>query len=330
MERFPIYDAHYDIFQTQYDYKGQEVTDSYYSVDTNEMLKNTPLIRGLTSFVHPEYATEGFARANEILDRFYEDYAKNPTQINIIRKHSDLQRVLDSQGLGVVLGIENGSAIQGNLEAVRYFYERGVRVMGITWNPDNDLGCGVATKNDTGLTELGRAYIKEVRKHRMLIDLSHASQKTFYDVMSMINTHVIATHSGARSVCDHRRNLTDRQIKEIAKRGGIIGIPFYGPFLNPSGKATVTDIIEHIDYIANLVGISHVGLGTDFQLFEQKEMPEGISNLSDLNKLFEELHKYGYDREEIELIAGGNFINLLNRTLVKDRNNEFIPHDRSL
>ena len=159
MRNYPIFDAHYDILQEECDKQGKTITDSRYCVDLKEMLQNTPVIRGLVSFVNPKYADTGFKRANESLDKFYEDYRNNLNGIKIIKKSSDFQDVIKNHLAGVLLTIENGSAIQGNLNNIAYFYERGVRMMGITWNQDNDLGCGVATTNDTGLTELGKKYI---------------------------------------------------------------------------------------------------------------------------------------------------------------------------
>jgi len=217
--------------------------------------------------------------------------------------------------VGIILSIENGSAIQGNLDNIKYFYEQGVRLMGITWNQDNDLGCGVATKNDTGLTSLGIEYIKELNKLHIMIDISHASPKTISDVLDISTQPVIASHSCVMSICGHRRNLTDEQIINIAQKGGVIGITLYKPFLNKDGKVDSSDVFKHIDYIVNLVGKSHVGIGSDFQIYEPDEMPNNVKNLDDFKNIINEMKKNGYNNELIANVCGYNFIDVFCKVL---------------
>lgn len=323
MTKFSIFDAHYDILQSPIDEQGKTIVDvSKYSVNMEEMIRNRPMIRDLVSFVHPCFANRGVERANESLDRFYEDYRNYADEVCIIKKACDFQKVINNNLAGVILTIENGSAIQGNLNNIRYFYERGVRMMGITWNADNDLGCGVATQNDTGLTELGKEYVKELNRQKIMIDVSHASPKTVSDVLKISTSPIIASHSCAKSVCDHRRNLTDEQIKEIAQKGGVIGVCFYNPFLTSEGKSSASDIIDHIDYIANVAGINHVGIGTDFQPLEPDELPTNVKSLDDFENIFEGLRKSGYGEDEIAQVAGGNFINVMSKVIENDINKD--------
>lgn len=320
MEKRIIFDAHYDILQYEYDENGKVVTDSYYAINTDEIFKQSPFIQGLAAFVHPKYAqNSGFNRANAVLDRFFLEYAQNPTKIRIIKNINDFKKVIDQDLFGVILAIENGSAIQGNIDNIRHFYERGVRMMGVTWNNDNDLACGVATNNDIGLTNLGKRYIKSLNKNKIIVDISHVSEKSFYDIIDITDSPIIASHSCAKEICNHRRNLTDDQIKKIADTGGVIGITFYNTFLSNSGKADITDLVNHIDYIATLVGIEHVGIGTDFQKFEKNEIPDNITKISDFNILFEKMNEQGFSDEEIRQVAGENFVNVLSRVIQKDK-----------
>ena len=308
MADFPIFDAHFDILQSP---SADDKNDSYYCVDFNELYRNRPIIRSLVSFVRPTFANIGVQKVNQSLYMLYEDYSKNKDKICIIKKANDFDKVIKNKLVGVVLAIENGSAIQGNLDNIHYFYERGVRTMGITWNDDNDLGCGVATKCDTGLTSLGKRYIQELNKQGILIDVSHASPKTVDDVLNLSNSPIIASHSCVKSICEHRRNLTDEQIKGIAKNGGVVGITFYKSFLNNKSKADAADVAKHIDYVVNMVGIEHVGIGTDFQLLEPESTPSNVRNIDEFENIFDELRSKNYKEDDIAKVAGGNFINLM-------------------
>lgn len=181
-------------------------------------------------------------------------------------------------------------------------------MMGVTWNDDNELACGAQTTNDTGLTKLGKDYIKKLEEKHILIDVSHTSKKSFYDILKNTNNPIIASHSCADAICHHRRNLSDDQIKKLAKTGGVIGICFCKPFLTNKNKATVKDIIKHINYIVNLVGIDHVTFGSDFDGVEEEHKLEDIRSVKDMNKIIIELQKEGYRKDEIEKITSGNFL----------------------
>lgn len=318
MGNIPIFDAHYDIFHTQYDEEGKAFDDSYYALNYEEMLRNRPMIRGLATYVSPKYANRGFERANFILDKFYEEYLEKQNDIKIIKTSDDMKNVINKKKLGVLLSIENGSAIQGNLDNIDHFYNRGIRMMGITWNADNDLGCGVRTENDTGLTDLGKAYIKKLNEMNIAIDVSHASPKTIDDVLDISNAPIIASHSCADALCPHVRNLTDEQIRRISEKGGIIGVTFYGPFLTENPKANIKDVIKHINYIAKIAGTNRVGLGSDFQLFEPKETPKGLTNLDDFDTLFYNMKNSGYPDSFVERVAGRNMIDYFGRVLEKE------------
>jgi len=136
--------------------------------------------------------------------------------------------------------------------------------MSVTWNNDNELGCGAYTNNDTGLTYLGKKYIKELEKNDVIVDLSHSSEKTFFDIKKIAQNPILATHSCVFNLCENKRNLKDDQIKQIAKMNGVIEIYFYKKFIKNKYKIFSDNIIDHISYIANLVGVDYVGLGSDF------------------------------------------------------------------
>lgn len=312
MNKRVIFDAHCDTIQVLTDTKGNFNSVSY-CVNILDAIKNAPYIQCCAAFVHPKYVPNGYKRVNEILDKFYLEHEKNKDKIVIVKNIEDISLVINNNLFGVLLTVENGSAIDGNLDNIYELYERGIRIMGVTWNNDNDLASGVKTLEDKGLTKLGKEYIKKLNEHRIIIDVSHVSEKSFYDIIDVSTDSIIATHSCAKKLCNHKRNLTDDQIKQIAKMNGVIGICFYDAFLKEGDNASIDDIIKHIEYIVNLVGIEHVGIGSDFEGVQKNELPTGITGINDINNLFNKMHERGFNQEEINKIAGGNFINVLNR-----------------
>jgi membrane dipeptidase len=188
-------------------------------------------------------------------------------------------------------------------------------MMSVTWNNDNELGCGAETKNDTGLTELGINYVKKLNQLGIIIDVSHSSEKSFWDIISITEKPAIASHSNVFELCNCKRNLKDNQIKAIAENGGVIGICFYSDFLNSNKKASVTDIVEHIKYIRKLVGINYIGLGSDFDGMEIQKTANGVDNISRINNITKELKLQGFKNEEIDKIMWNNWSKVFKKLL---------------
>lgn len=279
----------------------------------------------------------GFIRCNSIINKIEEYQSKNNCNI-IIKNKNDLLEALKnvetnigdsikkiengsdnietSSETKVILSIENGSAISGDLDNVEYFYNKGVRIASITWNDDNELGCGAKTKNDNGLTELGKKYVNKLNDYGILVDVSHLSEKSFWEVVSITNKPIIATHSNVYNLCKNPRNLKDEQIKAIAKSGGIIGICFYSDFLNNQKRANIKDIVKHIKYIKDLVGIDYIGFGSDFDGMNVKKTAEGVENISFINNITEELKRQCFSCEEIVKIMWNNWSNVLKKSLL--------------
>ncbi len=279
----------------------------------------------------------GFIRCNSIINKIEEYQSKNNCNI-IIKNKNDLLEALKNVEINignsvkkiengsdnietssetkVILSIENGSAISGDLDNVEYFYNKGVRIASITWNDDNELGCGAKTKNDNGLTELGKKYVNKLNDYGILVDVSHLSEKSFWEVVSITNKPIIATHSNVYNLCKNPRNLKDEQIKAIAKSGGIIGICFYSDFLNNQKRANIKDIVKHIKYIKDLVGIDYIGFGSDFDGMNVEKTAEGVENISFINNITEELKRQCFSCEEIVKIMWNNWSNVLKKSLL--------------
>lgn len=222
--------------------------------------------------------------------------------------------------ISIFLGMENGSPLNGSLAVLRLFWKMGVRYITLTHNGDNDLADSAAEgKKWHGLSPFGREAVAEMNRLGMMVDLAHVSDETFWDVIGCSKAPVVSTHSCCRALASHPRNMTDEMIRSMSDRGGVIQINFYPVFLSDGyaglfkeyGEAArplpgIGAVADHIDHAVKVGGIDHVGIGTDFDGIEVA--PEGLEDVSRLPRLFDELTRRGYSDDQIEKIAGGNFL----------------------
>lgn len=305
-----FFDLHCDTIERAKD-ENLKLDSKLLSFNTKEV--KAPHIQCLATFVHSKYdeGNNGFKRANEIIDNFYEIY--NTDNIYIIKNKKDLESKELKTKIGTILTIENGTAISGNINNIEKLYSKGIRMMGVVWNDDNDLACGALTKSDTGLTNLGKLYVRKLEERKIIIDVSHMSEKTFWDTSKNVGQPIVASHSCVKKICNHPRNLDDEQIKQIAKTNGVIGICFCKIFLTNEKRATVKDIVNHIDYIANLVGTDYIAFGSDFDGLEKEHILEDVKGVKDFNLIIDELKTRGYSLEDIEKIKYKNFLRVIKK-----------------
>jgi membrane dipeptidase len=219
------------------------------------------------------------------------------------------QKIEDGM-INVLLSIEDISFINDTYE-IELLKQRGVKSATLSWNHENKL-CGGAY-SDRGLTNTGREVLKKLLEENFIIDLAHASEKTFFDVVKHLNKPFIVSHSNCFSLCPHPRNLTDEQIKIVRDFDGIIGINFYSPFVKDKGKANLNDVARHIAYIAELIGVQYISFGSDFDGAD--EFPEGLRDVEDLPNIVNELGKYGFSEKEIMDICYFNLVRFTERFL---------------
>ncbi|WP_462351221.1 dipeptidase [Fusobacterium varium] len=243
---------------------------------------------------------------------------KNEELYNIIKNSGDFNKGIINEKLNVLMGIEGLRAIKKNLDWLDTFYQLGFRHASLTWNEENDLGTGAKGNENRGITETGKAAIKKMNELGMIVDVSHANEKTFWDIYEVSDKPIIASHSNARKLCDHVRNLTDEQIKAIAESGGLVGAVAYKGFVDlEKEKQTIERYVDHIDYIVSLAGIKHVGLGFDFCEYlyagrTGKDMnPKDLEDASYAQNVIEELRKREYSEEDIRKIAYENFMRVI-------------------
>jgi len=249
------------------------------------------------------------AKADRILNEIEAMVAKNCTAMDIAYTPADLYRLKSEGKKAIMLGIENGYAIGQDIKNVERFRKRGVVYMTLCHNGNNQL-CGSAKYNEKnlGVNAFGEQVIQEMNRVGMMVDISHAGEQTFYDALAISNTPIVASHSSSRALCNHPRNLTDDQLKALAAKGGIAQVTLYSGFLREEGPATIQDAIEHLNHMVNIMGIEHVGIGTDF---DGDGGIIGCASASELINFTRCLLKERYSEEDIRRIWGGNFLRVM-------------------
>ena len=234
----------------------------------------------------------------------------HPQLLGIAVNPDDLKQLKADGKKAIFLGIENGYAIGKEIANLTKFKEIGVSYITLCHNKNNDICDSAVDKAEwNGLSPFGKEVVSEMNRLGIMIDVSHASEKTFYDVLQQSKTPVIASHSSVRTLTDHRRNLTDEQIKALAAKGGVIQICLYKAFVNhESEKASLSDVVRHIRYVVDLVGVDYVGIGSDF---DGGGEVIGCRSANELIQITMRLLEAGFDYHSIEKIWGGNLIRVM-------------------
>jgi len=311
-------------------------------------------------WVEPQTNQGHFARYTlDLIDSVYEQTARHPDRMMMAFSADDIERAHKQKKLAALLGIEGGHSIENDIHLLRDFYRLGVRYMTLSWSNTNEWADSSGDINNpkiehhNGLSDFGKEVVLEMNRLGMLVDISHVADKTFYDTIAVTKAPVIASHSSARALTNHPRNMTDDMLRAVAKNGGVVQVNFYNAFidedyrkaaeaqakdrdaavkayndqLKAAGK-TVTyidndrierewaakiprppfkSLIDHIDHIAKVAGVDHVGLGSDFDGVSGAT-PQGIDSAADLPKVTQALLDRGYSADDIRKILGGNLL----------------------
>ena len=247
--------------------------------------------------------------ADLIFDKIEDIVSQNSQYLSIARTPADLYENKRQGRKSIMLGIENGLALGGRMENIQHFAERGVVYITLCHNGDNDIcdsARGCSTHN--GVSPFGEKVIHEMNRLGLMVDLSHAGEKTFYDALDISQIPIVCSHSSCRALCDHPRNLTDDQMRRLAAADGVMQVTLYNGFLVKEGEATILDAITHLEHAIKVMGIDHVGLGTDF------DGDGGIRGLADSSELLQftrQLLARRYSEQDIQKIWGGNFLRVM-------------------
>lgn len=247
--------------------------------------------------------------ADLIFDKIEDIVRRNSQYLSIARTAADLYEDKRKGRKSIMFGIENGLALSHDLQNVRHFAQRGVVYITLCHNGDNDI-CDSARGCNThgGVSRFGRDVIREMNDCGLMVDLSHAAEKSFYDALQASRTPVVCSHSNCRALCDHPRNLTDGQLRDIAECGGVVQITLYPGFLRTQGEATVMDAVRHLEHAIDIAGIDHVGIGTDF---DGDGGVRGMADSSEMTNFTRLLMERNFSERDIEKIWGGNWIRVM-------------------
>lgn len=279
---------------------------------------------------HP-YFTTATHNALQMIDSIYMEVSESPDKLSLIFTSEDILEIKKTGKHGLMLCMEGAEPLGTDLSLLRNFYKLGVRIICLTWHQRNAVADGAGETGNGGLSNFGKMLVQEMNRIGMVIDVSHMSEGGFWDVLSHSQKPVLASHSNARALCDHPRNLTDEQIKALSKKGGVIGINFLGQFVKDKSP-NIHDVLDHIDHIANLVGIDHLGLGPDWidyaphlimecldpSGYLSKRIPievyaEGVEKEEELPNLTIGLMARSYSEADIKKIMSGNFLRFLDK-----------------
>lgn len=250
-----------------------------------------------------------FEYANLIFDKIEDMVAAHRDEVSIARTPSDLYEDKRKGRKSIMLGIENGIALNGDIANVKHFAQRGVVYITLCHNGDNDI-CDSAKGCNThnGISRFGEKVVKEMNRWGIMVDLSHAGERSFYDAIDISATPIVCSHSSARSLCNHPRNLTDDQMRALASVGGVAQITLYPGFLRSEGEATVMDAIAHLEHAIHIMGIDHVGIGSDF---DGDGGIRGLSCSSEMLSFTRMLLARRYNPADLQKIWGGNFLRVM-------------------
>lgn len=238
-----------------------------------------------------------------LLLQLHREVERNSNRIMICRAPSDFQAAIEQNKVGAIITVEGGAAVAGSLERLKYIADCGVKVMTLTWNSTCEFGDGAGVENSKGLSDFGREAVREMERLNILVDVSHASDKLFEDVVLCTKKPFIATHSNSRKICSQMRNLTDEQFGIIRDRGGIVGINFVPEFLNDSGRAAKEDVLRHVEHFLSLGGEKCVAIGSDF---DGTDLPDDITGIESVEGLAELMLRHNYSENLVHSILFDN------------------------
>ncbi|MDI6893242.1 MAG: dipeptidase [Bacillota bacterium] len=271
-------------------------------------------IQVFACYIEPQYKPDrGLERALQLVDFFHQQLEACP-ELFLIRTAGDIARVRGEGRLGAMLAIEGGEGVGDDLSYLRTLYRLGVRLITLTWNQRNLIADGVAEeRTGGGLSTFGVQVVEEMNRLGMMVDVSHLSEAGFWHVAATCRAPFVASHSCCRALCDHRRNLTDDQIRALARAGGVVGINFAPNFLREDGRATWEDVLRHIEHVISLVGPAHVGLGSDYDGIGAA--PTGVEDVSRLPVLTRGMLERGFSEDDVRKILGENFLRVLEQVM---------------
>lgn len=335
MKKYKIADMHCDTITELYDRREKGSQENLASnsmhIDIEKLVAGNYMLQNFAIFQSIQKHKELFKDSIAYIDYFYQEMEKNKEFIIPVYSYRDIMQAEKEHKIAAMLTLEEGGQAEGKLEYLRTFYRLGVRMIALNWNYENGIGFpnieykngstvnAVNRNTEAGLTEYGMQFVEEMERLGMIIDVSHSSDATFYDVLNYTKKPFVASHSNAAYCANHGRNLTDDMIRKLADRGGVIGINFYPYFVDGNYRMTGRDpytstdaLIFHIQHIIDIGGIACVGIGADFDGIEGNLE---IKDASYMPILVQALENAGFKEAEIEAVCCKNVLRVYKEVL---------------
>ena len=316
-------DTIYEIYEGQKRGESISLRNNSLHLDLEKMKKGGYGIQNFAMYVDLEKSENPFLQAMEMIDVFYKEMEANKDLIQVVKSYEDIEKNWKEGRMSAMLTLEEGGMCLGNIRFLRDFYRLGARMMTLTWNYPNELaypnkivmegperGCYPDTEH--GLTERGMEFLEEMERLGMIIDISHLNDAGIWDVFKHTKKPFVASHSNARTLASHPRNLTDEMIRALGERGGVAGINYCPAFLHDwkegeNKKSLVSHMVRHMKHMKQVGGIGCIGLGSDFDgIRGELELPDA----GKLPLLEEEMKRQGFLPSEIEAVFYGNVLRL--------------------
>ena len=354
-KKYFIADTHCDALMRMVDL-GYSLSDDRLQVSFPKMINGGHDLQIFACFIDPSVGKDRYiSRTLQMIDLMRVNVHEHRKQVALCITMRDVQKAREQKKKIAMLGIEGGHAIMNDLAVLRSYRRLGVIYMTLTWSNTNDWADSSSDEERWGgLTQFGQEVVREMNRIGMIVDISHVSDKTFWHVLRVSTRPVIASHSSARALCNHHRNMSDQMIKALAEKGGVIFVNFYSAFINQKfltakeklesryhkrfqaglakwehkpemfnyeeeqilrsfsavlPKVKMKDAVRHIEYIAKIAGVEAAGIGSDFDGIPF--WPEGLDDCTGLPVLCDQLRKKGFTSREVDKIAGGNFLRIL-------------------
>lgn len=303
-----LIDLHCDTFMKLFFDQSINLKSNKCHIDLDKLKKASAMAQFFAMYVDLSQTNQPFQRVLDMIDLYHETVKKHSQEIQAAYSYQDLIDHQSSKVLSGILSVEEGGVIEGSISNLRNLHRLGVRAMTLTWNYENEIGFPNTYGNQNkGLKDFGRNLIGEMNALGMIVDVSHLSDQGFYDVIDLSSKPIMASHSNARSVCCHNRNLSDDMLRKLAENGGITGLNFCPVFVD-NHKMTLDGLMTHVHHIVKVSGIDSLAIGTDF---DGMGGDLEIKDMSYMPLLYERLKKEGFSSEERDKILYKNALRLI-------------------
>lgn len=302
-----LFDAHADLGYDVLDKHLQGRRDILKTDHVDKLIAGEVFGVGMACFFKGD---EDWATAKAMVTTLRQEILDNPNDFYLTTGQT-----WDEHRINALITVEGMGFLKRNVDrTITWLYDQGVRIASLSWNDENTLCTGVKGSPDRGLTRMGRQAVRTMHRLGMAVDVSHTNEKSFWDILSVDDGPILATHSNARALSNVDRNLTDQQLKAIAKRGGLVGLVSAARFIHVEpGQNTAANLAKHGRYIADLIGVQHVCLGLDYMDFLEGYQRNGIDldNASESQNLMDALRAEGFSEKELNAIAWDNMVRFL-------------------